>query len=796
MDLKYALRSLRNDPSFTILAVLVMALGIGANTAVFSVVNAVLLRPLAYHDAERIVTVASFWKTHGTQGPVSAPDFHDWHDQSTSFAAMAYYADDSGAVSAGSSAEFTHIAAVTPEFFDVFSVAPVVGRGFLPVEWKSGSGVVIGYAYWQSHFGGAREAVGKSLRMFDRSFAVVGIMPPGFDFPEKTAVWLAANSVFPETASRSGHNYSAVGLLKPWVTLPQAQAEMKGIGTRLERLYPDDNRNKSVAVTAMRDRMTGNVRFTLYLLLGAVGLILLIACANMANLLLARASSRAREMAIRAAVGASRGRIVRQLITESAVLAAVSGAAGVVLAMWATPALIALAPGNVPRLEEAGLDARVLVFTLGISLLSSLLFGLAPALHASRVDLNDTLKQGARSGVMSHARRLRGALVVAEIAISVVLLSGAGLLLRSFDALLSVPLGFRPDHVLMMEASVPASDMDGRKHAAQLYTEVLAGAQALPGVTSAGLVRTPPGRVASNGAYYLDHLPQTFTVSAPQAVFSVVSGGAFQTLGIPLRAGRDFNASDTYEAPFTVIINESLARKSFPGENPIGRTMFCGFDTPKGMTVVGVVADIHQWGPGQQAWPEMYMPYRQHPMTDMSLLARTVGEPGGEPAGISAALRGIVQTRSPDTPVRFTTLEASLAENVAAPRFRTLLLAAFAGLAVLLAMAGVYGVMTYVVGQRTGEIGLRMALGASPGNLLGLVLRQGLTLTALGLGIGLAGAMAATTLLRSMLFEVKTTDPLTYVGVALMLVLVSSLASYIPARRAVRVDPLRALRQE
>ncbi len=793
MDLKYALRSLRNDPGFTILAVLVMALGIGANTAVFSVVNAVLLRPLAYRDADRIVTVASFWKTHGTQGQVSAPDFHDWHDQSTSFASMAYYDDDSGAVSAGSTAEFTHIAEVTPEFFDVFSVAPVVGRGFLPEEWKSGAGVVIGYAYWQSHFGGERDAIGKSLRMFDRSFAVVGIMPPGFDYPEKTVVWLPANSVFPETTSRSAHNYNAVGLLKPWVTLQQAQAEMKGIGTRLERLYPDDNRNKNVAVTAMRDRMTGNVRFTLYLLLGAVGLILLIACANMANLLLAKASSRAREMAIRAAVGASRGRIVRQLITESAVLAAVSGAAGVVLAMWATPALIALAPGNVPRLEQAGLDARVLVFTLGLSLLSSLLFGLAPALHASRVDLNDTLKQGAaRGGVMSRARRLRGALVVAEIAISVVLLAGAGLLLRSFDALLSVPLGFRPDHVLMMEASVPASDKEGRKHAAQLYSDVLADARALPGVTSAGLVRTPPGRVASNGAYYLDHLPQTFTISAPQAVFSVVSGGAFQTLGIPLRAGRDFNASDTYEAPFSVIINESLARKSFPGENPIGRTMFCGFDTPKGMTVVGVVADIHQLGPGQQAWPEMYMPYGQHPMTDMSLLARTVGEP----AGISAALRGIVQTRSPETPVRFTTLEASMAENVAAPRFRTLLLAAFAGLAVLLAMAGVYGVMTYVVGQRTGEIGLRMALGASPGSLLGLVLRQGLTLTALGLGIGLAGAMVATTLLRSMLFEVKTTDPLTYGGVALMLVLVSSLASYIPARRAVRVDPLRALRQE
>jgi predicted permease len=568
---------------------------------------------------------------------------------------------------------------------------------------------------------------------------------------------------------------------------------MEGIGARLERQYPESNRNKSVAITPMRDRMTGNVRFTLYLILGAVGLILLIACANMANLLLARASSRAREMAIRAAIGASRGRIVRQLITESAVLGTVSGAAGIVLAMWATPALIALAPGDIPRLQEAGLDARVLLFTLGISLLSSLLFGLAPALHASRVDLNDTLKQGAsRSGIAGRVRQLRGALVVAEIAISVVLLAGAGLLLRSFQALLNVPLGFRTDHILAMTASVPASDNAGQLRASHLYKEVLAGAVALPGVRSAALARTPPGRVNSWGSYFIDGLKTSMGVTAPQAVFSVVSEGAFQTLGIPLRAGRDFTAADTYEALSTVIVNESLARKSFAGENPLGHTINCGFDSPKPMTVVGVVADIHQFGPGQAAWPELYMPYQQHPKSDMSLLVRTVGEPGG----ISSALRGIVQTRSPDTPVQFTTLERALAENVATPRFRTLLLASFAGLAVLLAMAGVYGVMTYVVGQRTGEIGLRMALGASPGSLLGLILRQGLTLAALGLGIGLAGAMAATRLLGSMLFAVKTTDPLTYAGVAVMLVLVAALASYIPARRAVRVDPLLALRQE
>jgi putative ABC transport system permease protein len=770
MDLKYALRSLRKDPGFTLLAVLVMALGIGANTAVFSVVNAVLLRPLAYRDADRIVTVASLWRKSGNQGNVSAPDFHDWHDQSASFAAMAYYDDDSGPVTAGSAAEYTHMAEVTPEFFDIFSVQAVVGRGFSPDEWKSGTGVVIGYAYWQSHFSGSAEVVGRTLRMLDKTFTVVGVMPPGFDFPAKTAVWLPANSVFPETTSRSAHNYTAVGRLKPGVSVAQAQSEMAGIGARLEQQYPESNRNKSVAVTPMRDRMVRNVRLTLYVLLGAVGLVLLIACANMANLLLAKASARGREMAIRAAIGASRGRIVRQLITESMLLAVLAGAAGLLLAVWGTSALVALAPGNVPRLEEANLDAGVLAFTFGISLMASLLFGLAPAVQASRVDLNSALKQGAARAIAGGgARRLRGALVVAEIAFSVILLAGAGLLIRSFQALQSMPLGFHPDHILVMESSVPSSNLEGQRRASQVYKEVLLSAAALPGVSAAGLTRTPPGTVASNGTYYIDHLPDQ------------------RSLGVS-----DFNARDTFDAPFTVIVNESLARKSFPGQDPIGHIVYCGFDSPKPMTVVGVAGDIRQFGPAEEAWPELYMPYLQHPKSEMHLMARTAGDP----LRLADTLRRLVQTRSPDTPVKFTTMEGRLAENVAQPRFRTLLLTAFAALAVLLAMAGVYGVMTCVVGQRAGEIGLRMALGASQGNVLKLVLRQGLVLTCVGVAIGLAGAVAATRLLGSMLFAVKATDPLTYAGVAALLVLVALGASYIPARRAARVDPVVALRQE
>ncbi len=797
MDLKFALRSLRKAPAFTLLAVFVLALGIGANTAVFSVVNAVLLRPLAYRDAGRIVTLASYWKKHGTQGQVSAPDFRDWRDQSTSFDAMGRYDDWPAPASAGTAAEFTHIAEVSPGFFEVFSVAPVVGRGFSPEEWKSHSGVLIGYGWWQNHFGGSTNVIGKPVRILSKVFTITGVMPPGFDFPGKTTVWAPANALFEETTSRSAHNYRVIGRLKPGVSLEQAQSEMAGIGTRLEQQYPESNRNKNVAVTLLRDRMVGNVRLTLYLLLGAVGLVLLIACANVANLLLARASARGREIAIRAAMGAGRGRIVRQLIVESSLLAIAAGVAAVAVAAWGTSALVALAPGNVPRLEEASLDARVLAFTFGISLLASLIFGLAPALDASRVDLNDALKQGAARGTVGGGtQRLRGALVVAEIAFSVILLIGAGLLIHSFQALAATPLGFRPDHLLVMQSSLPASldNVEQLRYAARFYQELLSRARPLPGVSAAAVTLMPPGDSASDGSYYVDSHPEMrdMGVNAPQAVFSVVSGGAFDTLRIPLRAGRDFNASDTYDAPFTAIINETLARRSFAGQDPIGHMISCGFDSSKPMMIVGVVGDIRQYGPALAPQAEIYMPYGQHPRGEMYLLARTAGDP----LVLSGALRRMVQERSADTPVKFSTEEQRLSENVAAPRFRTLLLMVFAGLALLLAMAGVYGVMTYTVGQRTAEIGLRMALGAGQGDVLGLVLRQGMLLTALGLALGLAGALAATRLLRSLLFAVKPTDPLTYAGVAALLALVALGATYLPARRAVRIDPLAALRQE
>jgi putative ABC transport system permease protein len=800
MDFKFALRSLLKNPGFTLLAVTVMALGIGANTAVFSVVNAVLLKPLAFREPDRIVTLFSSWKKSGGRGFVSAPDYHDWHNQSTAFSAMAYYSDGDASLTVGQAAEYVHVAAVTPEFPRVFSVAPVRGRFFSADEVKPGNAgaLVVSASFWQSHFGGNPGVMGQTVRMFGKDLTIVGVLPAGFQFPNKTEVWIPANTIFSEGNERGGRNYLVVGRLRPAVSLEQAQAQMAAIGARLEAQYPDTDRDETVAVMRLRDEMVTDVRLTLYLLLGTVALVLLIACANVANLLLTKATVRTREIAIRAAVGASRGRIVRQLVTESLLMAVAAGAAGLVLAAWGADALVALAPADVPRLAETHIDTGVLAFTFCISVLASLLFGLAPALQLSRMDLIEALKQGASRAVAGGAAgRMRSALVVGEIALAVVLLAGAGLLIRSFAALQDVALGFHPEKVLVMETSVPASeDIESTRRAARFYKTLSAEIAALPGVSAVGAARSSPPHVQSWGAYWIDRLPGPGegTNSIPEAVYSVVAPGTFTTLGIPLRRGRDFNEGDRYEAPFAAIVNDALARKSFPGQDPIGRTIFCGLDSLNPMKIVGIVGDVRQYGPATASWPEIYMPNEQHPhtATDLNVLVRTAAEPGA----LIEMLRRKVRALSSDVPVKFTTMEASLAENTAAPRFRTLLLGLFAGLAVILAMAGVYGVMAYTVGQRSSEIGLRMALGADTSDVLRLVLRQGLTLAAIGLVIGLAGAFAATRLITSMLFEVKPNDPVTYAGVAVLLCLVTLAAIYLPAQRAANVDPLVALRQE
>jgi predicted permease len=794
-DLLFAARMLRKNLGFSSVAVLVMALGIGANAAMFSVVNAVLLRPLSFNDPSRIVNLASLWKKSGHHGPVSAPDFRDWHDQSTAFEAMAYYQGREEAVTAGSVAEFAQVALVSQEFFRVFNVLPAIGREFTSDEAKPGSSAaaMISSAFAVSHYGNPDKALGQKIHMFDRTLDVVGVLPPGFYFPNKTSIWFPANTIHRDVESRSGHNYRVVGKLKPGVTLEEAQAQMTAIGSRLEEKYPDSNADKSVAVTKMRDDMVSNFRLTLWVMLAAVGVVLLIACANLASMLLAKAVGRSREIAVRAALGAGRARIARQLITESLVLALLSGALGVLLAFWGERALVALAPTDVPRLSETSVDARVLAFTFAVSVLASLLFGLAPVLQVWRVDLTKSLKQGTtRAASVGIAGRLRGGLVVAEIALSMMLLITAGLLLKSFVALQNVSLGFRPERVLVMETSFPASDPESQKRATLFYKELQREIAGEPGVSGCGAVGTLPGHVESAGSYWVDQ--QTDLVNPPQAVFSIVAPGAFATLGIPLIRGRDFNGRDTLDAPFSAIINQKLAAEAFPGQDPIGHLIHWGLDTTDAMKIVGVVGNVRQGGPASSPESEIFAPYLQHPgsSTSLNILVRTALEPNA----LLPTLRQKVQELSSDVPVKFTTMEASVSDNVATPRFRTVLLGVFAALAVILAMAGVYGVMSYVAGQRSSEIGLRMALGATPSDVLRLILRQGLALTAAGIVLGLLCAAGVTRLLQSMLFEVKATDSPTYFAVIAALTGVVLAASYIPARRAMRVDPMVALRYE
>ena len=798
-DVGYAMRALRRNRGATLLGILVMALAIGANTAVFSVVHAVVLNPLPYSNADRIVTLSYLPTGASAAGErrrqVSVPDFLDWQAQSTSFDSMAYYTAGSTSVMAGSTAEYAVVATVTHEFFRVLGAQPSIGRVFTREETGEGAtgAAIVSERYARQRFGDAARAPGRTLRLDNRSVPIVGVLPSGFDFPVATDIWFT-NVVSRSQLHRRGNNFRAIARLKGRVSVEQAQTEMTTISERLGQQYPDTNKDVRVIVASLQEEIVGDVESMLYLLLGAVGLVLLIGCATMATLLLAKASARVPEIAVRTALGASHSRIVRQLLVEASVQAFAAGAIGVLIAVWGTRALVAFSPPDVPRLDEVTVNGNVLLFTLALSVLSAFLFGLPPALQAVRVDVNEPLRRSSGRTAGGEGRRTREVLVVAEIALAVVLVVTGALLVRSVVALQQAPLGFQPDDVLLMQATARPRAADWSDSRA-FFEGLLGDVAQLPGVLAAGAMMAPPGHVESESGYWIDQMPKESPLSAARpAVMNVVAPGTFAALGIPLQQGRDFENGDRRDRPQVVIVNEALARAAFRGRDPIGRTLIAGYDSTEPMTIVGVVGDVRQYGPAREPQPELYMPYQQHFYNGATLYFVVRG--AIDPAMLSASLERKARERSPEVSVRVTTMNALLADHVATPKFRAWLLSLFAGIALCLAMAGVYGVMAYVAGQRSKEIGLRMALGANARSVVWLMLGRGLTLTVIGLAAGVLGAIASTRLVSGMLFDVKAHDMTTYAAVVAALGLLALLAIYVPARRATRIDPLLVLRQE
>jgi putative ABC transport system permease protein len=801
-DLRYALRMQRKNPGFTIIAVIALALGIGANTAIFSVVNTILLQPLPYKDPEQLVMV---WEENAKQGyPTDTPtaaNFIDWRDQNKLFEGMAAIDETSFNLTGSSDPERLDGRRVSASLFPLLGVDPHVGRVFTAAEDQPGSGhvVLLSYGLWQRRFGGDAGIVGKTLTLNGASYTVVGVMPPRFQFPTADDdVWVPIAFTPEEAANRNSHYLTVLGRLKPGVTLAQAQAEMSTIATRLQQQYPQTNTDLGAVITPLHEHLVGDIKPALLILLGAVGLVLLIACANVANLLLARAAVRQKEIAVRVALGARRGRLIRQFLTESVLLSTFGGLVGLAIAYAGIIVLKSFIPDNISQARAISIDYKVLGFTLLVSLATGLIFGLAPAIQSVRFNQIETLKEGGRDAATGGSgKRLRSLLVVAEVAISLVLLIGAGLLINSFLRLRNVDPGFRVDNLLTMKIVLPDQKYEKKAQRSAFYTDLVQRVQSLAGVKSAAVTTNLPLYFQGNSiSVNIEGRPEPPPGQELIIVTRIISPGYFDTMTIPLLKGRPLTDQDTDDSPNVVVVSDAMARRFWPGEEAVGKRISIGRVKSQDdwIQVVGVVKDVRQFELNADPKPQMYLTHRQYGFFDaQDLVVKT----DIDPASMANAVRKAVAEIDKDQPVsNIRTMETILAASIARQRFSMLLLAIFASVALVLAAVGIYGVMSYSVAQRTHEIGIRMALGAGTTAVLRLAVGYGFKLVVIGVAIGLIAALALTRVMSTLLFGVTATDPMTFTLISLLLVGVAAIASYIPARRATRVNPIIALRYE
>jgi putative ABC transport system permease protein len=809
-DIRFALRTLRKSSGFTVVAILTLALGIGSNTAMFSVVTAVLLRPLPFPEPERIMQVSSTGELRKFSSE-SYPDFFDYRQRNRSFEYLSAYHAASKTLTGVGEPQHLQANMVTPGFFEALGVQPKLGRTFRPEEEKPGNHVaILSENLWRILYQGDSSILGKPMNLDGKAYTIIGIMPEGFQFPisakardlwittaEDAEVDVHVPGDHPVTTQRGAHFLRVVGRLKPGVTPQQAEQDIASIMRSLEQQYPDTNYHRSGAlVKPQLEALVGDNRMALVILLGAVGCVLLIACVNIANLLLARGAGRSREIAIRTALGASRMRIVRQLVTESLLLALAGTALGVGIASWAVAALVKLYPQNLPRLSEVSIDMRVLLFSLGVAVVSAILFGLFPALQVTKVNVEESLREGGRAGSSLRHKRFRTALVVAETALGVVLLVGAGLLIRSFERLTKVDPGFRSKNLLTLNFDLPSGKYDNEK-SDQFVREFFDRVRAQPGIDSAaGTAMLPMGNSYNVISFEIEGRPQPKGQDHSAAIV-VVTPRYFETMKIPVLQGRTFDERDQRKAPPVMIISQAMAQKYYPGENPIGKRIKIGANDSPGedpwREIVGVVGDIRNTNLSAPPEAMYYIPFSQLVWGTPTIVVHT----NMDAAAAAPTVRNVLHDMDPELPLyEIRTMDDYLALSVGRQRFQTILLGCFAGIALLLTAVGLYGVMAYSVAQRTREIGIRMALGATQQEVRQMVLGAGAKMAGIGLVIGVVGALVLTRFMQSMLYEMKSHDPVTFIGVCVVLGAVSMLASYIPARRATKVDPVVALRYE